>query len=350
MGRYKQSYSLYKRGKYYYYRTYGHNGARTTGKTTGCSAKGAAVAFCDELFKSGQLLCGNGNTFGKYASGFFDDGSTWVEYRKASRGISVHTLKLYRLFLKVHIMPQFAAVKINDINFTALISFRQVLINKQLSNRTVNLVMSILHNIMSCALRDNIIIRNPFEGFERLQVQKKARDAFTLEEVKTVLQKTEGTMHDYILFLTATGMRAAEALGVSKNDLREDSGLKYIRLEKQFYNNDFHDLKTKTAREVPVCARVVKLLAAEDGRAFPLGYSYYSKTFSNLVEDFDDCKDRKLSLHSLRHFFTMKVEAITGHAVEKGIGEVYTNFKASDLSEIIEWQDWFIDSVTTPRN
>lgn len=69
MGRYRKPFTLFKRGDYWYYRTYDAAGYRTTAKTTGQKSKTAANNYCNALFKSNLLGIAD-ITFGEYSKGF----------------------------------------------------------------------------------------------------------------------------------------------------------------------------------------------------------------------------------------------------------------------------------------
>lgn len=53
MSRYRENYTIFKRGKYWYYRTYTIDGVRTTAKTTGCTLKSEAKLYIESI---GMLL------------------------------------------------------------------------------------------------------------------------------------------------------------------------------------------------------------------------------------------------------------------------------------------------------
>ncbi|MCK9171377.1 MAG: hypothetical protein M0P01_13265 [Treponema sp.] len=81
----------------WYYKTYKPDGTLTIGKTSGCTAKSAARAHCDNLLKSGLLYNGINRTFRQYAYGWFNNGSVWMQDRLACGTLDYPALSRYIL-------------------------------------------------------------------------------------------------------------------------------------------------------------------------------------------------------------------------------------------------------------
>ena len=192
---------------------------------------------------------------------------------------------------------------------------------------------------------DGLIQRDPFDNLRAIQNNEGARDALTIEEVAKVYHSVDDDIKNKVLILALTGMRVSEMSAVSKSELAEENGITYIHLEKQLINNKFEPLKTKKPRDIPISKKIIPLI--ED---YFFRHSFIlQKKLVPSIHQIQNWKERKLCVHSLRHFFIssaksyginhLKVEAIAGHSL-KGIQEVYTTFHVSDLSDIIEWQEW----------
>ena len=110
MSRYRQPYTLYKREKYWYYRTYTPDGLRTAGKTTGCTSKSMAKQYCDRLYKEGELWTSD-QTFESYALHFYDEDGLYFNDRQ--KKASPKTMLTYQNCMKNHIMPYFKKIKFN---------------------------------------------------------------------------------------------------------------------------------------------------------------------------------------------------------------------------------------------
>jgi len=338
--KYKKPYTLYKRGSYWYYRTYTPDGLRTSGISTGCKLKSDAKRFCDKLQLSNGLLSNN-KTFKDYAIHFFDADSPFIKDR--SKPLSYSTMINYTSRLKTVIMPYFQDKKLCDINYSLLKAFRIYLIENY-SYSYVIITMNILKTIISSAYRDRIINENPFSYLERLGGEKGKRDAFTYDELKTLYKNIDKRFKPTIMILALTGMRISEVRGVELTNIKttEKNNL-YIYLETQLYHSKRIPLKSKKPRDIPIIPEIKELIPL----IFKKNILPFNTAIKNIASKMNDFEKRKLSAHSIRHFFItnskannipdIKVECIAGHSL-KGITGVYTNFKADDLSDILEWQ------------
>ena len=349
MSRYKQPYSLYKRGKYWYYRTYTPDDVRTSGKTTGCTSKSAAKMYCDKLYKDGEL-CKNDISYAKYTEHFFDaDGLYFTDRQKK---VSPQTISQYKSVQKNHLLPYFGKKKLCDINYTTLKKFRLYLYEeKGFTDKTVILIFTQLKIVITYAYRDRIIFTNPFQFLEPVKLDtSKVRDAFTLEEVKTLYNSIGDTYKNQILLMALTGMRIKESIAQSETDIIHADNFDYILCQwQQYQRNSKLPVKRNSVREIPIIPEIKELMFFN----WPLEDFYAAA--KPIKDSFKDSEQRKLSFHSLRHFFItnsksegitpIKVEYMAGHSL-KGMENVYTNFKAGDCLEILEWQKKIYKYIT----
>ena len=325
MSRYKQPYSLYKRGDYWYYRTYTPDGVRTSGKTTGCTSKNAAKDYCNKLYLSGSLYTSE-KTFFEYAAHFYDDKSPYVKDRLTP--LSENTLRGYRIKMSQYIMPFFGKKKMGDINYTMLKNFRIKMLNDGYAASNVISTLSCLKHIIDNAYRDRIISVNPFSYLEPMNVPTTNRDAFTLEEIKILYNSIGEEFRNTILLMAITGTRISEAIGITINDVKKAEKCEYIDLHQQYNLKKYKPLKGKNARPIPIIPEIKELFGFEPTR-LPAFY----RTFQPIKKKFENYKERDLAFHSLRHFFItsaksngindIKVEYIAGHSL-KGITKFST--------------------------
>lgn len=185
------TYFLYKRqfkcGSVWYYKTYRPDGTLTAGKTTGCTAKTAARAYCDNLLKCGLLYIGMNRTFRQYAYGWFDDGSVWMQDQLACGtpdhpALSPAYIAKLRSDLRLYLLPYFGDKKLQDIKPSAVKHFRTWCIQvKKLAFKTINNAVSTFRIITDTALADNVIMFDPLRGIKPLVSVSKERDAFTVK-------------------------------------------------------------------------------------------------------------------------------------------------------------------------
>ena len=337
--RYKENYTLYKRGEVWYYRTYTPDGKRTAGKSTGCTSKTLADKYCAQLFKNGQLVNHTSLTFGQFAAHFYDDDSNYC--RDRSEPLSFNTLRGYRIKMNQYLLPYFGNTQLSDITYTMLKQFRIKMLSKYSVSNTIS-TMSCLKIIIQTAYRDRLIIENPFFYLEPLHEKKNSRDAFSLEEVQELYRLIPDEFKKTILLMALTGMRISEAVGIRSSDFVDTPEYSYIHLTEQYSLKKYRPLKSGYYRDIPIIPEIKELIGFQDTR-LPAFYRYYNQQ----KKYFENAEERNLSFHSLRHFFItntkssgvndVKVEVIAGHSL-KGITKVYTNFKVNDLLDILPWQ------------
>ena len=340
MGRYKQPYSLHKRGKYWYYQTYDARGVRTVAKSTGLTSKSQAKDFCESLVKNNRLLSCR-MKFKDYATGFYDEGGRYLARRISS--ITENTLKGWRTKLNNRIIPVLGEMEISDITIAVVSEFRAEMLRAGIPYPTVRQTMQSLKYCLDYAYQDNLMERIQWDLLERIPAAKQVkRDGFTMAEAEDIFIHLPMDIRDLFLVLILTGVRISEAYGLRQDDILEDSGVKYIHLTKQLIKGEYRELKTKTERDLPICEELIPLI-------HELGYStpYIYESFNPNIRRCNEWEKRKLSIHSTRHFFItecknnninpQKVEQYAGHSL-RGMQEVYTAFHIHQYDEIVEWQ------------
>lgn len=347
MPKYRQTYTLFKRGRFFYYRTYTENGVRTTARSTGCTSLTAARVHCDKLFKEGKLLAERGKTFREYAAGFFDKDSVYAK----DNGLSPRSVAIYSTALEKDLLPLIGDRRLTDITHSSVKSLRQTLLDGGLSLSTVKLKMAALHIILKSAYLDGIISKDPFGSLRNLKSRERHRDAFSLEEVRFLYEASSSEMKKSLILLALTGMRVSELAGVSSANMKEGNGTSFIRLEKQYIDGEFAPLKTKKPRDIPLSPLLVPLVEGDRKSLRKI----LRRELAPRIKEIPGWKERLLCPHSLRHFFIssaksyginyLKVEAIAGHSLQ-GMQETYTTFHVMDLTDIISWQEWAYSRIT----
>lgn len=109
--------------KVYYYQTYKPDGTLSSGKSTGCRTKSAAIHYCETLLMQGRIWSGTNITFSNYAEHFFDYDSIWVQDKLASGtpehpALSPLYLKKLQSTVRLHLLPYFDKKKFSTIKPT----------------------------------------------------------------------------------------------------------------------------------------------------------------------------------------------------------------------------------------
>lgn len=358
---------VYKRtlpsgNKIYYYQTYKPDGTLTSGKSTGCKTKSAAIHYCQTLLMQGRIWTGSNIPFSSYAEHFFDYDSIWVQDKIASGtpehpALSPLYLKKLQSNVRLHLLPYFAKRKFSTIKPTDIKEYRLYLLReKNLSFKSVNDVISTLKIIIDVALTDDVLIASPLRGIKPLMKNASVRSAFTLEDAKKILCEYKWVNQSQRLFnfvAAVTGMRLSEINSLRRENVKTT----YIDLRDQYLRGELRPLKTKEARKIPICPELFEVLQKRINKSND-GYVFYdvgaTKASNNLhkilVENMPERnEERGYCFHSWRHFYNtyllsnnispVKVAAVLGHSTGvSSVQERYTNFTEADYKEIYEVQ------------
>ena len=358
---------LYKRTlksgkKIYYYQAYKPDGTLTSGKTTGCKTKSAAVHYCETLLMQGRIWTGSNITFSNYAEHFFDIDSIWVQDKIASGtpehpALSPLYLKKLQSTVRLHLLPYFEKKKFSTIKPTDIKEFKLYLLReKKLSFKSVNDVISVLKILVDVALADDVLVLSPLRGIKPLMKNSSTRNAFTLEDAKKILCEYKWVNQSQRLFnfvAALTGMRLSEINSLRKENIKPT----YIDLRDQYLRGQLRPLKTKEARKIPICPELYKLFLERIEQS-PDGYVFYNVSATKasdvlhrvLMKNMPERnEERGYCFHSWRHFFNtyllsnnispIKVAAVLGHSTGvSSVQERYTNFTEADYKEIYEVQ------------
>lgn len=90
---------------------------------------------------------------------------------------------------------------------------------KQVSNSTVNKGLAVLSNMLTFAVRRQILPSNPMAGYGKLPVDEKVRRILEPGQVRAIVEKTleiDYTVGAYVGILAETGLRMEEGLGIKR--------------------------------------------------------------------------------------------------------------------------------------
>jgi integrase len=282
-------------------------------------------------------------------------------------GISEGYIKELQGNLRLYILQFFRDIKIRKIEPQTLREFRVWLQNeKGLSNKSVNNTMGTLHIILQWALDNSVIFRDPFRGIKKLSIDGNSRDAFYSCEIRRIFRlKWENQMLWLYCFVSAvTGMRLSEIGAIRDETIFHD----YIDVRDQ-WKKKLSPVKNKEKRKIPLPDRLRVLLNEHTDKGdftfktdsgSPVNSNQPEKRINSMMppDVMAQKKERKLSFHSLRHFFNTwllsqnvqltKVQAVMGHSVGKGsMTDTYTHWQASDFPEVYAAQEKLLDLLLT---
>jgi len=157
----------------------------------------------------------------------------FIEYLKIEKNYSVNTLSAYKKDLmefQVFINENYDKCVIENVDYKIIRSWIVLLVNKNLSNRSINRKVSSLKSFYKFLLKTDTINSSPLIAHSPLKQSKKIQVPFSKDEIgalldsdffksdyKGVLQKT------IISFFYFTGVRRIELINLKTSDINMDS-------------------------------------------------------------------------------------------------------------------------------
>jgi integrase/recombinase XerC len=281
--------------------------------------------------------------------------SRFVEYIDHEKNYSPYTISAYQKDLiefKEFCDLEFDTSEIGGVPYSVIRSWIVHLVEKGLTNRTVNRKVSSLKSYYNFLLRTKQISENPLKKHQSLKLQKRVNVPFSEKEVREVLNDFcqeddfEGLRDKLMIeILYSTGMRRAELIS-----LRDDSFDLSQRLVKVVG-------KRNKERQIPLLDTVVgtieKYLQIK-GERFPESDHFFltgkgNKIYATLVyrtinEYFGKVSLKvKKSPHVVRHSFAThllsegadlnSVKELLGHS-SLASTQVYTHSNLKDLKSM----------------
>lgn len=284
--------------------------------------------------------------------------SEFSEYLLFEKQYSKHTVIAYEADLKSFLefyQEEYAALAIQDANYSQIRSWIVKLVNAGVSNRTINRKISSLKTYYKFLLKIEEIDKNPLVKHQALKVSRKLQIPFSSQEVEDVLlaltddQDFESIRDRLIVELFyATGIRRIELVNLRLSDLDMSKGqIKVLgKRNKERYLPLLSSVKETikkylAAREVLIPQETSFLFLTKKGvkiyetLVYRIINSYFSKASSKV----------KKSPHILRHSFATHLlnEGANLNAVKELLGhsslaatQVYTNHSVAQLAKVYE--------------
>jgi integrase len=261
---------------------------------------------------------------------FADAAEEWLRYVERDRERKASTVADYRHMVS-RLKPEFASMPIEDITPERIESYRDRLVERGRSNRTINKYLVVLHGIFKRAMKVYGLRANPVALVEKRPHTRRANiDVFSYEEV-TALTRAAESEQEAALYLTAalTGLRMGELLALRWRDI--DFELDSVRVRRSFTGGREGTPKSGRERTVPMAGEVAKALArlsqrerftGDDDLVFVGargGHLRPNDVRAGYKQSLEEAGLRDLRFHDLRHTFGT-------HAI-----------RAADSREVMEW-------------
>ena len=190
----------------------------------------------------------------------------WIDRRKKTKANKPATLDLYSRLYRLYISPELGSRKIQRLERREILEYREALQDKEFSANTINLIITLLKEILKDAVGDEITNRNPAGNIRQLTNEAPAaaatiHRALTIEETAAFLEAAKGNYYyELFLFLLCTGTRIGEASALQWKDI--DYKRQVIHITKTVSNGkEIGTPKTKSSlRDIPLTETVKAVL------------------------------------------------------------------------------------------
>jgi integrase len=263
-----------------------------------------------------------------------------VRYIEEDRGRKASTVEDYRSILRVHLLPAFAEMAIEEVTARDVDAFASALVGRvfngqRITPRTRIKILNVLHGVFARARKVWGLPFNPAADVERPPHRSSGDiDVYSPEEVHAVIRAAADD-RDAAIYATAafTGLRMGELRALCWRDV--DFPRSVIRVRASYAAGELSSPKSGKVRSVPMVDEVAQLLArlgkrerftADDDLVFAevdgtwLQDDRLRRRYETAMRS---AGLRRLRFHDLRHTFgslaitradIVEVQAWMGHA------------------------------------
>lgn len=182
----------------------------------------------------------------------------WIDRRNKTKANKPATLDLYGRLYRLYISPHLGNRKIQKLERREILEYRETLQDLGLAANSINLIITLLKEVLKDAIGDEITNRNPAANIRQLLNEAPAaaatiHRALTIEETTAFLEAAKDNYYyELFLFLLCTGMRIGEAGALEWKDI--DYKKQVIHITKTVTNGgEIGSPKTKSSlRDIPL--------------------------------------------------------------------------------------------------
>ncbi|EHV2920766.1 site-specific integrase [Enterococcus faecalis] len=239
-----------------------------------------------------------------------------------------------RIF-KNYVEPYFKNTQIKLIKKQQIYDFQQFLLTSKpkrketLSNKTINMIIIHLQKLFNVAMKEGLSYENPCNQIDKLKVQKKEINFWTLDEFTTFIShidKNKPFLKVFYQFAFFTGMRAGEMIALTWSDIDFYNQTVRINKSAKLINGNYVTTTPKTEssnRYITINTKITsmlkkwqeiqpkllidnfqnidsdKLLVFQYNEKHPSS-DYYSKQIKKIIAK-NDLNLKPIRLHDFRH-------------------------------------------------
>lgn len=330
--------------------------AYTVAKQTGATNKAQAGRIAAKMLETGEVIV---RSFDSTLADFLTE-----YWSKPDREVSAYYLRENRRFVeRISEWPEASSIRLSKLDRAALYRLRDWLA-EQTTPRMTNRMMQTVKVAISSAYERGRIPVDHARGVRKVDEKATRRGALTVAEVRKLIDWTgETRIHAALLLATLAGLRRGELRALRWQAVDFDAEL--LHVEESYHDvNGITAPKANSRRKVmlhPALGAVLETLREEspytDGDDFvlpqvergrPIGDVTLKRGFAKALDaigvDAAARKDRKITLHALRHTFVTHqrqvlpdfvVQAESGHTGQR-MQEVYSDRRIVDFGQYRE--------------
>jgi integrase len=197
---------------------------------------------------------------------FAEAAEEYLRFSEEDRGCKPSTIRNYRNAIKVHLLPVFGSLALEDVTVQEIERWRSGMSSarqeRELSNKTKNNLLVLMHAILRRAVKLYDLPANPVDSVDRFRVRSSGDiQVFCTEEI-WALVRAASSQADSAIFLTAafTGLRRGEVLALRWRDV--DFAGSTIRVRASYAAGHITTPKSGKVRAVPMAPDVANALAS----------------------------------------------------------------------------------------
>jgi len=282
----------------------------------------------------------------------------FIDYLLLERKYSQHTVVAYQKDIdtfQFFLLEEFSDSEVSKVNYSQIRSWIVHLVDKNISNRTINRKLSSLNSYYKFLLKIQSIESNPLAKHKALKVSKKIQIPFSEVEVNTVLDSIhtdsfEGLRDKLIVELFySTGIRRIELVQLQLQDVDVSQGL--IKVLGKRHKERFIPLLPMVIKTFEAyCIERSQLETIKDLSVLFLtkkGTKIYEMLVYRVITNYFGSISSKVkkSPHILRHSFATHllnngadlnaVKELLGHS-SLAATQVYTHNSVAELKKVYE--------------
>lgn len=222
----------------------------------GFSTKKQAEAACAEAImnvETGKVVMSKEMTFGQFAR-------YWLDTKQGT--IENNTYNGYKYKIQHYMFPAFEKIRLSQINELMIRKWAKWLMDKLSSGHAVD-NFKMMRQLLSKAVKKQLIARNPFDDIETPKFSRKKMQVWTPEQFNLFLEHTTHSIYHCVYYLAlATGMRQSELLGLQWDSVNFENNTISVRSSLELYSKTIKDrVKRKSSiRSIVVNDTVMQYL------------------------------------------------------------------------------------------